>query len=58
MGSGSTWAGICDGEGAKFKVAGAGAGAGEDICWIGGGGELCFLGENPDPCIELGGNDE
>lgn len=41
MGSGSTWAGICDGEGAIRM----GAGAGEDICAGRGAGELCFVGE-------------
>jgi hypothetical protein len=36
----------------------AGTGAGEDKNGSGGGGELCFIGENEMRCVELGGKDE
>jgi hypothetical protein len=41
IGSGSTCAGICDGEGAIRTD----ADTGEDICAGIGAGELCFIGE-------------
>jgi hypothetical protein len=53
IGSGSTCAGICDGEGAILS----GAGAGEDMCAI-GAGELCFFGEKDGRWAELGGKEE
>jgi hypothetical protein len=56
IGSGSTCAGICEGEGAMRSA--AGAGTGDDMCARFGAGELCFVGEKEGRCAEEGGKED